>query len=212
MIIAIINQKGGVGKTTTTVNFGAALVEKGHRVLLVDVDPQRSLSHYDALEGEGLQVLAATPEELPALLKRETFDYALLDCPPALGYESAAALKVADRAIVPLQVEFSAWIGLANLLETIGVARQRVNPRLKFQILLTMSDGRSRHSREVEAITRKGHGDHVLQTVIRRSIVHADATAAGQSVLAYSPRSPAAELYRQLAVEIDRTEKANRSF
>src|SRR5688572_18411333 len=107
MIISIINQKGGVGKTTTAVNLGAALAEAGQRVLLIDLDPQRSLSQFRSLDGANLNLEAGTTKNLSTLLRRSSFDYALIDCPPALGLESAASLKAAHLALVPLQAEFA---------------------------------------------------------------------------------------------------------
>ena len=117
MIISVINQKGGVGKTTTAVNLGAALAEKGRRVLLVDLDPQRSLSQFRNLNFPSLRIESSDGASLAKILEPKDFDYALLDCPPVLGPEGAATLSSANFALVPLQAEFAAWLGLANLLE-----------------------------------------------------------------------------------------------
>ena len=205
MVISIINQKGGVGKTTTTVNLGAALAEAGHRVLLLDLDPQRSLSHYSALASERLAMEEATPEEIREVLVQAgpaRFDYALLDCPPTLGMESAASLKVADLALLPLQAAMPAWVGLAGTLQTVRAARERINPALRLKLFMTLFDTRTRHCAEVEALTRKAFGSDVLETVVRRSIVFDDAAAAGTSVLEYAPHSSGAQSYRLIADEV----------
>ena len=220
-IIAIINQKGGVGKTTTTLNLGAAMAEAGHFCTLLDLDLQRDLSSFAASVGPNqtgndlaLSIVEATPDRLIKILHRievETIEgakaslalsFILMDCPPALGKESAAALQIADLAIVPLQAEFAALRGLQRVGETVAVARGRGNPGLQMKILLTMFDNRVRHCAEVEAETRRVFGTEVLEPVIKRSILFAYAALAGESMLAYAPRSAAAQSYRDAAKEI----------
>lgn len=201
MIIAVINQKGGVGKTTTTINLGAALLEAGKSVSFVDLDAQRDLSIYaDALQNAPF--LSPDPAQLAEVLAGAATDFVLIDCPPALVQESAAALLVCDLALVPLQAQYAAARGLARILEAAGEARARGNVRLKLRILLTMFDARKSHCREIEAQTRAAFGADVFQTVVRDHAVFPDAAAAHQSVLKFASKSPGAESYRALAKEI----------
>jgi chromosome partitioning protein len=204
MIIAVINQKGGVGKTTTTVNLGAALAEAGRRVLLVDLDTQRDLLSYTDLVSS-VSIKQADEKSLPKLLKGNEqlkFDHILLDCPPALGAESAQALKCAQFALVPLQAEYASLRGLSRLTETVEVARARYNPGLHLKILLTMFDARARHCAEVEAEVRKRFGADVFGPVVRRSIAFAEASLAHHSILQFAPQSGGAKAYRAVAQEL----------
>lgn len=205
MIIAVINQKGGVAKSTSTVNIGVALAQSGARVLLLDLDTQRDLLSYNDLV-PGVTVAPADHKSLATHLKdglsKGDHEHALLDCPPALNEESAAALKVAHIALVPLQAEYAALRGLARLMETIEVARARYNPNLRLKILLTMYDARARHCAEVEAEVRKRFGAQVLTPVIRRSIAFAEASLAHQSILQFAPRSAGAQAYRAVAQQL----------
>ena len=202
MIITVINQKGGVGKTTTTLNLGAALADAGCRVLLADLDLQRDLIAYEStIEAPNATIAAADAGSLPVLLKRESFDFALLDCPPSLGEETGAALRAADLVLVPVAAEFPAVRGLARVLEVIGAA-QKVNRRLQTQILVTMLDRRSDHGPTILAAVRAIPGIRTSQTVIPRSLQFAKAAAAGESILQYAPKSPGTDAYRALAQEI----------
>lgn len=214
MIIAVINQKGGVGKSTSAVNIGVAMAQGGARVLLLDLDTQRDLLSYTGL-GEGITVAQADHNSLASLVEgvlegssRGGHQHALLDCPPALNEESAAALKVAHLALVPLQAEYAALRGLARLTDTLEVARARYNPGLRLKILLTMFDGRARHCAEVEAQVRKRFGAQVLEPVVRRSIAFAEASLAHQSILQFAPRSAGARTYRAVAQELQEPTEA----
>ncbi len=200
MIIAVINQKGGVAKSTSTVNIGVALAQNEARVLLLDLDTQRDLLSYTDLT-PSITLAPADQSSLSGLLQGE-YDHTLLDCSPALNEESAAALKVAHLALVPLQAEYAALRGLSRLMETIEVARARNNPNLRLRILLTMFDARARHCAEVEAEVRKRFGAEVLAPVIRRSITFAEASLAHQSILQFAPRSAGAKAYRAVAQEL----------
>lgn len=199
--IAVINQKGGVGKTTTTLNLGAALLEVGKSVLFVDLDAQRDLSIY-APSLPDCEFLSPAPSELASAIGSVKVDFVLIDCPPALVQESAAALLVSDLALVPLQAQYAAARGLARILEAAQEARARGNARLDLRILLTLFDSRKGHCHEIEAQTRAAFGKSVFETVARDLAVFPDAAAAHQSVLHFAPRSKGAAAYRALAQEV----------
>lgn len=246
--IAVANQKGGVGKTTTAVNLGAALAEMGRRVLVVDLDPQanattgigldpRALhaSVYDVLldgksiidcvrptEIKGLMVvpshldLAGAEIELQSAFNRERrlasalaqvrgqFDYLFVDCPPALGLLAVNALTAVDEVLVPIQCEYYALEGLAQLTMHVDQIRRHLNPALTLsKLLLVMYDSRTNLSRQVSEEIRGLYKDRVLRTVIPRSIKLAEAPSRGRPITVYSPRSRAALTYRILAKEFD---------
>lgn len=246
--IAVANQKGGVGKTTTAINLGAALAEMGRRVLVVDLDPQanattgigldpRTLhaSVYDVLldgksiidcvrptEIKGLMVvpshldLAGAEIELQSAFNRERrlanalaqvrgqFDYLFVDCPPALGLLAVNALTAVDEVLVPIQCEYYALEGLAQLTMHVDQIRRHLNPDLTLsRLLLVMYDSRTNLSRQVSEEVRELYKDRVLRTVIPRSIKLAEAPSRGRPITAYSPRSRAALTYRILAKEFD---------
>lgn len=246
--IAVANQKGGVGKTTTAVNLGAALAEMGRRVLVVDLDPQanattgigldpRTLhaSVYDVLldgksiidcvrptEIKGLMVvpshldLAGAEIELQSAFNRERrlasalaqvrgqFDYLFVDCPPALGLLAVNALTAVDEVLVPIQCEYYALEGLAQLTMHVDQIRRHLNPALTLsKLLLVMYDSRTNLSRQVSEEVRGLYKERVFRTVIPRSIKLAEAPARGRPITAYSPRSRAAMTYRILAKEFD---------
>lgn len=258
-VIAVSNQKGGVGKTTSAVSLGAALAGAGHRVLLVDLDPQGhatlalgfdkatlTISIYEVLAEdlaatsaisqsriEHLQVLPANQHAagLELLLgqidDRETklkaalapllgrYDYILIDCPPSLGLLTLNALTAAQSVLVPLQCEFLALEGLAQLMYTIQLVRSRLNPSLRLEgVLLTMYDNRTNLTKEIEKEVRAyfqappaGLGlprtpGAVFQTVIPRSIRLAEAPSHGLPIAEYDPASSGAVAYASLAQEV----------
>jgi chromosome partitioning protein len=224
MVIAIVNQKGGVGKTTTTLNLGAALAEAGRRVLLVDLDTQHDLLSFSAsptalasqvasAASGSLRIVEADVASLDSLLRDEgapggdatgAADFTLLDCPPALGPEVAAALRAADVALVPLQAEFLAMRGLKRLQETVEFARdprRQGNPRLRLRIVLTMTDARDPVSTQLAADVAERFPDQVLPVVIKRSPLFASSALARESILQHSPRSHGAASFRALARE-----------
>ncbi len=201
MIIAVVNQKGGVGKTTTTLNLGAALSAQGAKVRLFDLDGQGSLV-FLANGLDAFQVQTADAASLAKLLKGESADFTLLDCPPALGAVTAEALKRAQLVIAPTPPRVLDLAGLSQLKNTIDAARQRVNPALRLRVLLTLRDARITLQSDYEAQLRRAFSDEIFQTTIPRAALFERAADAHQTLLDFAPRSAAAESYRNLAKEI----------
>ncbi len=207
--IAITNQKGGVGKTTTTLTLGCALAEMGRRVALVGLDSQRDLCGFsDSIEAENLQFFNADAKTLKATLKRAASTcgadgFALLDCPPALGVEVAAALSQSDAVLIPTQAEKLSVQGLGRLMETLNAARDPrragANPELTYRLLVTLFDTQNPDSHFIEARLRKEFGDAVLPGVIKRHGAFASAALDGQSILQNHSRIHPANVYRAVA-------------
>lgn len=246
-IIAITNQKGGVGKTTTAVNLAATLAEAGQRVLLLDFDPQGNASSglgverseirssiYDVITGnsgieetilrdwmENLDLipadmsLAACDAELAdvenknLILRgalrplREKYEYLLIDCPPSLGTITVNALSAADTVLIPIQCEYYALEGLRQVLSSIEIVQEALNPSLLIEgIVFTMYDGRIRLSQEVVKTVRKNFRGNIFQSMIPRNVRLAEAPSHGLPITAYDSASSGAESYRKLAVEV----------
>ncbi len=253
--VAIANQKGGVGKTTTSVNLAACVAEMGKKVLLIDIDPQGNAtsgvgvdknelkaSIYDVLINgvstdevicatavEGLDIIPANIElagaeiELVSTMAREQvlkramrktekeYDYIFIDCPPSLGLLTLNALNLADTLMVPIQCEYYALEGLSQLMNTVKLVRQHLNPDLEVEgVVLTMFDARTNLSAQVVNEVKKFFKNTVYKTIIPRSVRLSEAPSFGLPITVYDNKCTGAMAYTALAQELlEKEEKAD---
>lgn len=256
-IISLVNQKGGVGKTTSAINLATYLASAGKFVLLVDLDPQgnassglgvdvrnleRGLYHMmmtgagpadvilrtqtfghdlipstQDLAGAGIELIHMDNREfrLYNVLReiRTNYDYIIIDSPPSLGLLTINGLVASDEVIIPVQTEYFALEGLSQLLNTITLVRENLQPELKIMgALLTMYDKRNRLSRQVIKEVQDHFPGHVFDSIIPRSVRLAEAPGFGKSILGFDAFSKGARAYKNLAreiIELEKNEKKN---
>lgn len=242
-----MNQKGGVGKTTTSVNVGGYLAHAGKSTLVIDMDPQGNATAgmgvkvqdgqatiYEVLLGfvepqaaivptsqENLNVIPATPDLVGAAIELmdqphreyrlrravkpllEHYDFVLLDCPPSLGLLTVNALAAAHKVLIPVQCEFYALEGLHQLLNTVEMVKEHLNPQIQvLGAVLTMYDRRTQLSRKIVRDVRRNFPGHVFDSVIPRNTELAEAPSTGKTILEYDHNSRGAKAYEYLSEEL----------
>lgn len=247
IIISLVNQKGGVGKTTSAVSLSTYLAREGRRVLIVDLDPQGNASSGLGIDIRGVennlyqamvsgmdvggsivrtedkepdvmpasQDLAGAGVELVHLDNREyrlydvlrqvrgSYDYIIIDSPPSLGLLTINGLVASDRIIIPVQTEYYALEGLSQLLETISLVKENLQPDIEIMgALLTMYDRRNRLARQVVREVREHFPGHVFEAVVPRSVRLAEAPSFGKSIFHFDSLSKGARAYKGLAREV----------
>ncbi len=245
--IAITNQKGGVGKTTTAINLSAAMAAMGKKILVIDTDPQGNMTSgfginkneientvYELMLGscsteeaiiknvkEGIDMIASNVNLAAVEIElvddsnrnfvlrneiewvKDKYDYIIIDCPPSLSMLTVNALTTADTVLVPIQCEFYALEGLSQLIHTVNLVKNGLNPDLDMEgIVFTMYDSRTNLSAQVVENVKENVQTKVYETVIPRNIRLAEAPSYGQPISDYDPKSTGAEAYFNLAKEV----------
>lgn len=246
-IIAIANQKGGVGKTTTSINLSSCLAEKGKKVLAIDLDPQGNMTSglgvekesventvYELILGEctikesisktvvdsltiipsnvnlaGAEIELLGINDKEYILRtavdyiRDDYDFIIIDCPPSLNMLTVNAMTTADTVLVPIQCEYYALEGLSQLIHTINLVQERLNPKLQIEgVVFTMYDVRTNLSNQVVDTVKENLNTKIYNTMIPRNIRLAEAPSYGIPINMYDSKSAGAESYRNLAKEI----------
>ena len=245
--IAIANQKGGVGKSTTAINLSSCLGEMGQKVLTIDMDPQGNTTSgmgvekneventiYELLLGEskledcifplnfdnlslipsnvnlaGAEIELIGVEDKEFILKnaidqvRDQYDFIIIDCPPSLNMLTINAMTTADTVLVPIQCEYYALEGLSQLMHTIELVQERLNPELEMEgVVFTMYDARTNLSLQVVENVKDSLDQNIYKTIIPRNVRLAEAPSYGLPITLYDKRSVGAESYRLLAEEV----------
>ena len=246
-IIAIANQKGGVGKTTTSINLSSCLAEKVKKVLAIDLDPQGNMTSglgvekesventvYELILGEctikesisktvvdnltiipsnvnlaGAEIELLGINDKEYILRtavdyiRDDYDFIIIDCPPSLNMLTVNAMTTADTVLVPIQCEYYALEGLSQLIHTINLVQERLNPKLQIEgVVFTMYDVRTNLSNQVVDTVKENLDTKIYNTMIPRNIRLAEAPSYGIPINMYDSKSAGAESYRNLAKEI----------
>ncbi len=248
-VIVIANQKGGVGKTTTSINLSASLAKEGKKVLVIDMDPQGNTTSglgvdkeqlestvYELLLGEAeiedciqsnileslflsllpsnINLAAAEieligVEEKEFLLRnalnkvKDEYDFVIIDCPPSLNMLTINSMCAGDTVLVPIQCEYYALEGLSQLIRTIGLVQERLNPELEIEgVVFTMYDARTNLSLQVVENVKSNLDQKIYKSIIPRNVRLAEAPSYGMPITEYDAKSAGAEAYRRLAEEV----------